>query len=67
MLSSTRIPQPNKDKLITYEDSRHIVVMHNGNYYTVDVINEKGLCYIGNAFIIRILNATKLVLESLFI
>jgi hypothetical protein len=45
MLGSTRIPQPGKDKLLTYEDSRHILVIHNGNYYTVDVINETGLFY----------------------
>ena len=43
MLGSTRIPQPSKDKLVTYEDSRHVLVIHNGNYYTVDVINEAGL------------------------
>ncbi|CAB4041815.1 carnitine O-palmitoyltransferase 2, mitochondrial isoform X6 [Paramuricea clavata] len=42
MLASTRVPQPGKDKLVTYEDSRHILVIHNGNYYTVDVINETG-------------------------
>jgi carnitine O-palmitoyltransferase 2 len=42
MLASTRVPQPGKDKLVTYEDSRHILVIHNGNYYTVDVVNETG-------------------------
>jgi carnitine O-palmitoyltransferase 2 len=45
MLGSTRIPQPGRDKLVTYEDSRHILVIHNGNYYTLDVINEAGLSY----------------------
>ncbi|XP_028398287.1 carnitine O-palmitoyltransferase 2, mitochondrial-like [Dendronephthya gigantea] len=42
MFASTRIPQSGRDKLITYADSRHILVIHNGNYYTLDVIDEAG-------------------------
>lgn len=42
LLASTRIPLLTKDKLVTYEDSRHILVLHKGNYYTLDVISETG-------------------------
>lgn len=42
LFGTTRIPQDKRDKLVTYEDSRHILVIHNGNFYALDVINEAG-------------------------
>lgn len=37
-----------KDTLFTDETKRHILVIHKGNFYAFDVLNENGIndCYI---------------------
>ncbi|CAE1255869.1 CPT2 [Acanthosepion pharaonis] len=42
LFKSTRIPRPDKDELVSSPDSRHLLVMRNGHFYTFDVLNENG-------------------------
>ncbi|XP_071960672.1 carnitine O-palmitoyltransferase 2, mitochondrial-like isoform X2 [Antedon mediterranea] len=42
LFNSTRVPRQGRDELVTHEDARHILVVHNGNFYTFDVINNDG-------------------------
>ena len=42
LFNSTRIPELKKDKLVTFESGRHIVVMRRGNFYVFDTITTDG-------------------------
>lgn len=40
LLSSTRIPQLGRDELKTFENSKHVIVIRNGNFYAIDVLDK---------------------------
>ena len=42
LLSSTRLPRKGKDQLATYPNSRHVIVLYEGNFYTVTTIEADG-------------------------
>lgn len=42
LFNTTRIPGRGKDRLLTHEESRHVVVMRKGNMYAFDVIDRDG-------------------------
>ncbi|CAK8671477.1 unnamed protein product [Clavelina lepadiformis] len=42
LLSSTRIPREERDELVTYPSSKHIVVLRNGHIYTVQTLKDDG-------------------------
>ncbi|CAG0920829.1 unnamed protein product [Notodromas monacha] len=42
LLQSTRLPQEGKDILRRYPESRHMLVMRNGNFYVFDALDENG-------------------------
>ena len=42
LFSTTRVPGREEDKLVTFEDSRHIVVTVRGNYYSLPVFSHSG-------------------------
>ncbi|KNC54745.1 carnitine palmitoyltransferase I [Thecamonas trahens ATCC 50062] len=42
LFSTTRIPGREEDKLVTFEDSRHIVISACGNYYSLPVYSHSG-------------------------
>lgn len=42
LFGATRIPETDKDRIYRNEDSRHLVVLRNGNFYSVDVLDEAG-------------------------
>ncbi len=39
ILSSTRVPVAGRDRLDTYRDSRHIVVLMNGHIHTIEILD----------------------------
>jgi len=40
LFGTTRIPKWKRDVLLTYPESRHVVIMHRGNFYPLDVLVE---------------------------
>lgn len=40
LFSTTRIPQIGRDKIKTFENSTHVIIIRNGNFYTLDVLDE---------------------------
>ena len=42
LFSTTRIPCKDKDELMSYEPNSHIVVIRNGNFYTLDAAQPDG-------------------------
>jgi carnitine O-acetyltransferase len=42
LFSSTRIPGASRDRLTTYADSRHVVVVHGGRFFALDVLDARG-------------------------
>jgi carnitine O-acetyltransferase len=42
LFSSTRIPGAARDELRTYPDSRHVVVVHKGRFFALDVLDAHG-------------------------
>lgn len=44
LFNCTRIPETGKDRLISYkeESPKHLVVMRNGNFYSLDVVQDNG-------------------------
>ncbi|CAH2076707.1 unnamed protein product, partial [Iphiclides podalirius] len=42
LFGATRIPLPNKDKIIRDPTSRHILVQRNGSFYIFDVLDKDG-------------------------
>eukprot|EP01129_Flabellula_baltica_P004872 TRINITY_DN1727_c0_g1_i1.p1 TRINITY_DN1727_c0_g1~~TRINITY_DN1727_c0_g1_i1.p1 ORF type:complete len:594 (+),score=125.02 TRINITY_DN1727_c0_g1_i1:201-1982(+) len=42
MFGTTRQPQKAKDNLVTHKESKHIVVIKDGEFYKVDVIDANG-------------------------
>ncbi|XP_077487112.1 carnitine palmitoyltransferase 2 isoform X2 [Amblyomma americanum] len=42
LFASTRIPLIGRDKLEVFPDSKHIVVIRNGHFYSVQVLDDKG-------------------------
>lgn len=48
LFNTSRVPQEDKD-LLHYEPSaRHMVVLHKGNFYKFDVVEENGKCNSGD-------------------
>ena len=45
VLASTRIPGAAKDRLEHYPDSRHVVVVRNNGFFSLDVLDEVGCPY----------------------
>ncbi|PAA89984.1 hypothetical protein BOX15_Mlig022066g1, partial [Macrostomum lignano] len=43
LMASTRLPQTGRDSLRRYPDSRHIVLMRGGRFYSFDIIEPDGL------------------------
>ena len=41
LFNSTRVPHFDVDQLETYPDSRHIVVISRGKFYTFDTFDDK--------------------------
>lgn len=42
LFGATRIPQRDKDVIYRNETTKHILVMKDGNFYTIDVLDEDG-------------------------
>ncbi|OQV21713.1 Carnitine O-palmitoyltransferase 2, mitochondrial [Hypsibius exemplaris] len=42
LFNSTRIPRQDKDELFTDKTARHVAVLCNGAFYTVDVVEKNG-------------------------
>lgn len=42
LFCSTRIPEVKKDRLATFENARHMLVMRKGNFYVFDTITTDG-------------------------
>lgn len=42
LFQSTRVPQAGKDVLVSYSDTRHIVVQHGADFYKFDVVTPEG-------------------------
>ncbi|KAH7729609.1 Acyltransferase ChoActase/COT/CPT [Aphelenchoides avenae] len=42
LFGGNRIPHRGKDRLHHCKDARHFLVMHNGNFYTVDLFDARG-------------------------
>lgn len=42
LFSSTRIPRKQKDELKVFPASRHVAIVRNGNFYTMDVLDQDG-------------------------
>ena len=51
LFNSTRIPKVKKDILVKNESGRHILVLRNGHFFKVNVIDDNGLYSISNVFI----------------
>lgn len=45
LFSTSRIPFQGRDKLMKYTNSRHVLIISNGNYYTLPVISKDGKLY----------------------
>ena len=45
VLSSTRIPGATRDALEQYPDSRHVVVVRENRFFSLDVLDEQGRAY----------------------
>lgn len=43
LFSSTRIPHQHKDELVTFQNSRHVVVLRRGHFYEVEALQRDGL------------------------
>jgi carnitine O-palmitoyltransferase 2 len=42
LFGGNRIPEVGKDRLHRAKNPRHVLVIHQGNFYAVDVFNEDG-------------------------
>ena len=42
LFQSTRIPKKTKDENRRYPDSKHIVVIHKGHFYSIDTLDSNG-------------------------
>lgn len=42
LFGATRIPELDKDRIYRNDKTKHIVVLKNGHFYTVDVLDESG-------------------------
>lgn len=42
LFGGTRIPQRDKDTIYRNDNSKHVVVMKDGNFYTIDVLDANG-------------------------
>ena len=46
LFNNTRIPVIDKDSFLSFKDEapRHLVVMRNGHFYSLDVVQKNGEC-----------------------
>ena len=51
LFQSTRLPQPEKDAIKRYPDSKHILVMRRGHFYVFDVYNSEGELFDPNYYL----------------
>lgn len=42
LFGTTRIPNKERDELVTVNDSRHVIVMRNNHFYEVEVFKQDG-------------------------
>jgi carnitine O-palmitoyltransferase 2 len=42
LFASTRIPYLNRDQLVKYQNSKHVAVIKNGQFYVFDVLDSNG-------------------------
>lgn len=42
LFNSTRIPEIGKDRLVRFENAKHVVVMRGGHFYVFDVFDKEG-------------------------
>jgi len=43
LFNSTRIPEIGKDRLVRFENAKHVVVMRAGHFYVFDVFDKEGM------------------------
>lgn len=43
LFGATRIPQKEKDKIYRNTDTRHLIVMRRGHFFSMDVLDEQGM------------------------
>ncbi len=41
LFNSTRLPRPDSDELVS-SNGNHVVIMHNGHFYSIDVMESNG-------------------------
>jgi carnitine O-acetyltransferase len=42
LFRTVRLPAPGRDQCVTFDDSRHVVIICNHNYYAMTVLNDAG-------------------------
>ena len=42
LFQSTRIPMPDKDVIQRFPDSKHILIIHQGRFFTFDILDKNG-------------------------
>ena len=50
LFGTTRIPNKERDELVTVDDSRHVIVMKNNHFYEVEVFKQDGKIFFLDAF-----------------
>ena len=51
LFQSTRIPMPERDMIQRFPESRHILIMHRGRFYTFDVLDQNGNIFEPNYYL----------------
>ena len=42
LFGSTRVPCKGQDQLVSHDNARHVVVMRNGHFYTLEALQPNG-------------------------
>ena len=45
LFQSTRIPMPDKDEIKRFPESKHILIIHQGRFFTFDILDKNGNVY----------------------
>ena len=51
LFQSTRIPMPDRDEIQRFPESRHILILHRGRFYTFDVLDQNGNIFESNYYL----------------
>ena len=51
LFQSTRIPMSDRDEIRRFPESRHILILHRGRFYTFDVLDENGNIFEPNYYL----------------